>query len=845
MRNRVERLRVWLVGSAVFLMLVIGAFIGTARYLRHLLLADLPGKLGINVVSDASGWTVSQSRGSQTLYTIHAAKWEQRADKKLVLHDVSIMLYGTKGTRHDHVYGDEFEYDKDAGVVRATGVVHMDLQAAGAAGNAPQEDDSGAKLMHVKTSGLVYLEKLGVAATSEYIEFQAGGLTGHASGADYSSDSGMLMLHSAVNMTGTAGGRPLNLTAATAEFDDQRQQAHMTHAKYDSQGRTAAADDVTLHRRKDGTLSRVEAHGNVAGEANGARVISQRADVAMTAASQPQTAVLTGGVRYSSEGPLRQMKGESDAATIAFDGQAKPQPTHALFTGAVHVTERTRAMVALQEPWSTRNLTAGRLDVALARGAKGDAQVRDAAATGSPHLTMVNNGSLASSRGQGTTELSADDLKAHLIASADPKQPPQVDTIVGRGHTVLHQLSADGVEQTTAGDTLDAKMRPGTADGAAKRVGALVPAGQSFADSLSNAVQVGHVTMMHRSPAKPKAGTKAATPEEVVHASAQRAVYDGDQDRVTLTGGVAMADASSGLWADQVVMDHKTSDAHAVGGVKMNYVQDASPGRGGQQDQPTHILADRAEIQHATKIATFYGKPVRMWQGGNQVQAPVIEVAQAEKRLTARGEGAGQVHTVLAAGTSEVAGTGTAGAVSACSAAVALTGGAKAAPGAEAKAPDVVRVASGGLVYSDNLQQADFTGGFRADTVDGTIRAGAGTVYMQKKAANAVEGGDAAAVPSLGGNLDRVVAAGHVELDKPGMHATGERLVYTARDRMVLLTGDAKDPPKAVGAQGTTTGAALRFNACDGSVEALGATGQRVLTDAKISNEEKKEKGKR
>ena len=49
MRNRVERLRVWLAGSAVFLLLVIAAFVGSARYLRHLRV-KLPEKLGINVV---------------------------------------------------------------------------------------------------------------------------------------------------------------------------------------------------------------------------------------------------------------------------------------------------------------------------------------------------------------------------------------------------------------------------------------------------------------------------------------------------------------------------------------------------------------------------------------------------------------------------------------------------------------------------------------------------------------------------------------------------------------------------------------------------------------------------
>jgi lipopolysaccharide export system protein LptA len=89
-----------------------------------------------------------------------------------------------------------------------------------------------------------------------------------------------------------------------------------------------------------------------------------------------------------------------------------------------------------------------------------------------------------------------------------------------------------------------------------------------------------------------------------------------------------------------------------------------------------------------------------------------------------------------------------------------------------------------------------------------------------------------------------MVATRQVELDKPGIHATGERLVYTTSDRLVVLTGDDKAPPTAVGPQGTTTGAALRFNSCNGSVEALGAEGQRVRTNAQIGKNEKKDKEK-
>jgi len=150
-----------------------------------------------------------------------------------------------KRDRRDHIFGQDFEYDQKAGVIRALGVVHIDLQAADATGSGPAanaaakpEGPESAKVMHVTTSGLVYLENLGLASTNDPIEFQAGAMTGHATGADYSSDSGLLTLHSAVSMSGMSAGRPVTVTAATAEFNERSQQAFLTHAQYDSVGRT-------------------------------------------------------------------------------------------------------------------------------------------------------------------------------------------------------------------------------------------------------------------------------------------------------------------------------------------------------------------------------------------------------------------------------------------------------------------------------------------------------------------------------------------------------------------------------------------------------------------------------
>ena len=238
-----------MLGSAVFLMLVIAAYIGAARHLRGHWFTKVPEKLGINVQSDASGYTLSHydDRLRRTTYTLHAAKEVGYTDGKFSLHDVSVVLYGKKGDRRDRIYGQDFEYDQKDGVIRALGVVHIDLQAADAGGGpmasgaakpegTASSASADAKLVHVTTSGLVYLDKLGVASTDQPIEFEAGAMTGHATGADYSSDSGVLTLHSAVSMSGVASNRPVQLTAATAEFDEHSQQAFLTHAHYESQG---------------------------------------------------------------------------------------------------------------------------------------------------------------------------------------------------------------------------------------------------------------------------------------------------------------------------------------------------------------------------------------------------------------------------------------------------------------------------------------------------------------------------------------------------------------------------------------------------------------------------------
>ena len=289
MRNRIERLRLWLAVSAGLLLLVLIGFIGTARYLKRHALARLGSKLGIDIRSETNGFTYSQSLQGRTIYTLHAAKEIEHANGVIGLHDVSMIVYGRTGDRADMVYGNDFEYDKNAGEVRAVGLVHIDIGGAGSgkAGSAAAKllaqghDDptQGPRLVHATTSGLVYVDKLGVAATQEPIEFQTGQMTGHAVGADYNTDSGVLLLHSAVSISGVSNGRPITITAASAQLDNRAQRAVLSRAHFSSMDESMDGDHVVLHTRPDTTLERVDADGNVRVQQRGAELDSTHAQI--------------------------------------------------------------------------------------------------------------------------------------------------------------------------------------------------------------------------------------------------------------------------------------------------------------------------------------------------------------------------------------------------------------------------------------------------------------------------------------------------------------------------------------------------------------------------------------
>jgi lipopolysaccharide export system protein LptA len=535
---------------------------------------------------------------------------------------------------------------------------------------------------------------------------------------------------------------------------------------------------------------------------DGSQVTSQRGEMLLSELSKPESMRMTGDVRYTAKDPSREGSGDAAEARATFDRLGHMEK--AVLTGSVHVREHVIPPTGAKAG-SERDLTAATVEMALASDSKGRSWLRDAKANGNARLQVTDLEK--DGKGVRTSSMKGNVLTAHFVQEDGRSK---LDEVHGDGSTVLEQKSGSGVVQTSSGDVLNVTFhRAGPskeASGAAGR------------EEIESAIQQGNVIATRT---VPKAG-QAGVPE-VDRATAAKATYDGSTQRLTMSGSVEMQDSDGALWADRIAMEQKTGDAVAEGSVKASYRQ-------GEKGETLHVLADRADLRKASATAIFHGsasRPARLWQGGSQIEAPVLQFERKQGRLTARGdrgEPAMAVRTVLV------------------SAGAANEGKSAAAPKEDVlRKAAVVRIGSREMVYSEELHTAQFTGGVKVESADGVMRGQRATAYMQSVPARK-DATRAGGPGLLEGGVERVAVQGAIEIEQAGRSAIGDRLIYTASDGTFVLTGTEAQPPKVMDAtRGTITGRELRFRQQDGSVvisngDANG-TGQRIRTETRVKRE--------
>lgn len=781
MPHTIARLRQGILILAGLLVAVLIGFFVYAHYRIRRFEKDLPAKLGANIQQTANSYTYSQSRKGHTLFTIHASKLIQyKQGGNATLHDVAITLYGPPGSnRVDKIYGADFSYNPKDQIVTAQGEVGIDLQGFGRG-----REPSSSNTIHVTTSGLVFNQKTGEADTTQHTEFAFPKASGSSTGAHYNSKTGVLVLDSSVELTTMSGGGSAIIHAAHARVERETNQAFLVAPQTDFRSEKGSSDNAVIGFRDDGSAEQITAQGHVRlVTANGGVLTAPRSVTELNDKSQLMRTDLDGGINFVSDAPAAQMRGSAQSGTLSFGDNSALQ--HAQFRGGVNFAEKIPRLANDPGGSASRRIQAATLDVDFAPGpGRKKTVARKAIATGnaSVHFTM------SPSKGKPqSTDISGDKLIALLTPNG--KAVEQLD---GSGDTRFVNVGTDGSSSTSTGNTLHVTF--------AATPGAKKAHDGQQAAQIESAIQDGNVVLT-QTPARKSGSPAPAT----LTAWAQHSEYHATDQILRLTGNPRLRQGTALQMTAGTIDYHRDSgDTVASGGVKATYAsQSAGPTLSG--NGPVHVIADHALLRHASGASIFYGAGstnARIWQGGDSILAPVIELTRTPQTLKAYGAASG-TGDVVEANLTSVNGPN--------------------------HRQSVMRVRSHTLLYSDQQRRADFHGEVSATDSSGTIHADDAQVFLARSAGPEAHGAQKNPSPKSQSQVERIVASGNVVFSQPGRKGRGDRLVYTASDGRYVLTGSPARPPRIEDvAKGVTSGAKLIFDSQDDSVVVSGGQSSAV-----------------
>jgi lipopolysaccharide export system protein LptA len=670
-RVTIERLRTLVLIGGALLVAAIVAFLAAGQWTRRFLTKDLPHRLGIDIEQSADGVNYTQTRKGKTIFKIHAARaLKMKGDGKTELQDVHIDLYGEDGNRTDTISGAEFEYDPNGGLATAAGAVEITLMrpgvkpaiaqlkpgaskansgsepmvpkgrgtsaatdskgagTAGGAGNAITDNE-----IHVKTSGLTFNQKTGIATTAEQVDFVLRQGRGSSIGAVYDSTGGELVLDHAVVLhaergvsgDGTAASNrgPVTIHASHAEFEREEMACRLTQARADYSGGSAQATDALVHFREDGSVIRLDGSGGVDLRTDtGSHVTAPVGSLDFDESNHPHLGVLRGGAHIETTRASRQVQGSAPTARLTFDSKGELSLAHleqgVAFTSEQQGTTAKGMAVQLHRTWQSQSADvvfapAGPLAQSEAAPVLGRVQPSShvEARTIRGFGGVVVNSESTSGGVRAPSRFAADSMVAELAAGG------ALSSLFGTGHASLDERTAAGVHQASSADQLEVRFAPASA-GARSAPAAATKAKDSEAAQIASVVEIGHVVLVQDpSPARPGQAGDAGDAEVAksgIRATANRADYDGQSQLLHLTGTPRVVDGPLDMTANRIDFARVSGDAFAHGDVRASWVGGAGSGTsllagtgsGQNANGPVHAIAAEAELHQATQEVIFH-----------------------------------------------------------------------------------------------------------------------------------------------------------------------------------------------------------------------------------------------
>jgi lipopolysaccharide export system protein LptA len=766
---------------ALAVIAVVAGFYFYARFQLRLTLKNLPGKIGIDIQQTTEGFTLSKSEGGRTLYTIHASKATQfKQGGRAELHNVNIIVYGRNSDRFDQIYGNDFEYDQQAGTVVAKGEVHIDLE--GNTQGQKLEDQAPPKEMqnpiHLKTQGMTFNQNTGLADTEGIIEFRVPQASGTAHGATYDSKNNELILHSNVDVQ-TEGTQPTHIQALHGTITKEPRVLTLETVQVTTQERKVLADHAIVNLGEDNSVQQVNALGNVRmSDASGMQVRSPRAELKLGEQNMVESALFSGGVDFQSAKqaasghsgemlmhfvPVSTTKGRSKGTSKSVTKGA----TQGASLGPAHST-----VARLQTIYATQGAT-------FRQDPRASSKNPQAFAMSSNALTF------AFSEGQLLRSAQTEGPGQLLIRAAAPKSAGE-QTLIDAQHFTAE--FGDQNQIRTVHGTGAVRVRshvPGQADKLStsdSMLAQFTPEGE-----MSQVVQEGNFRFSEGQSSKNEPGGRTSF--------AERATYSPEDDSLTLQGSPRIVDGGMTVTADSVRLLRRSGEAFAQGNVKTTYSELKVQPNGAllATADPIHVTAHAMHALQLSGLAHYTGG-ARLWQASNIVDAQTIDFDQKARTILALGDRKRPVSSVFLQ------------------------------MDAKGKASTML-VNAPKLNYTDSERQARYSGGVTARGEDAVMTADHVDVFLNAASASRTSG------PS---QLDHIIASTHVLVQQQERRAEGEKLVYTAAKSSFVMTGGS--PVLSDPVNGTVRGDSLTFYSHDDRVVVEGSGSSRTVTHTHVSH---------
>jgi len=770
---------------ALAIVTVVAGFYLYARFKLHGALKNLPGKVGIDIQQTSEGFTLSKSEGGRTLFTIHASKETQfKTGGRYELHDVNIIVYGRNSDRYDQIYGDDFEYDQQQGTVVSKGEVHIDLE--GNTGGQKLDDQAAPREtqnpIHLRTEGMTFNQKTGLAETDGAVEFRVPQASGTARGATYDSKNNELSLHAAIDIQ-TEGVQATHIVASHGKVTKEPRVLTMDSVQVEGTGRKLLADHATVNLGDDNSVQQMNASGNVRmSTVEGMQVRSPRADMKLGENSRVESALFSGGVDF--ESGKQAAGGHSGEMLLHFVPGLKKKMGAAKSASIAVPKDKNAPKIAGQkdsgETAVLESIYASR-GVTLRQAAKENSKNPQSLAMTSNAMTLaIRDGNLLSSaktEGAGKIVLTPTAPKSigeqttidaqHFTADFGEKNQLQVIHGMGGVHVLSHVPGQP--DKVSTSDSMVAQFTP--------------------TGEVGRVLQEGNFIFREGESSRSSPGGQTSF--------ADHANYYPQDDSLMLQGNPRIVNGGMTVTADSIRLLRRSGEAFAQGNVKTTYSTLKLQPNGAllATADPVHVTAHAMNAMQLTGVAHYSGG-ARLWQNSNIVEAQTIDFDQKARTIVAQGDRKHPVSSVFM----HVDAKGVA---------------------------STVVVNAPKLNYTDSERVARYSGGVTAHGQDAVLRADHADVFLNPVGAGSshIDG------PS---QLDHIVATTHVLVQQQDRRAEGEKLIYTAASGSYVMTGGT--PLLSDPTNGTIRGDSLTFFSHDDRVIVEGNGSSRTVTHTHISH---------